>query len=488
MTRDVFGLDGDGERTVIRRTGAGGDDRTVMRPVSPTPAAGPDDAGDRTVMQPRRPMLEPGPVPIAGLQPPERSQAQFHGRYALATAAAPLLVIASGLLRIQPSTDLKALRQAIVRELDLFRVAARRLDQSDAAIATADYALCATLDDLVLSSPVGGDSFWRKPSLVATYHNEVVSGDRMFDIAEDLLRAARPDSLPLIELIYLCFSLGFEGRLRIDPRGGTAHQQVRERLYNGLRTLAGAGAPELSPQWQGAGAAQVPLRRAVPWWVWWAGCAALGLLIYAGLLFNQALRLDGLLARLTGLTSVPAQPYQRPVVVQPSSEADRVRALLAPDVAAGRLVIVDEGDTLIIRLASTGLFASGSADIAPDFLPTLERVAQAIAAIRGSGAIEGHTDSVPIRSLRFPSNAALSLARAQGVADFMRGRVPGAMLAVTGLGADAPIASNADADGRAANRRVDVRLRKTAGWERVLEAAGPGATAAPVLPDLGDRP
>ena len=467
--KDVFGVGDDGERTVIRRA--------VPR----------DD--DRTQIQVRRPMLEPGPaVPVLPVAV-RREDLVPCGRFPLAAAAARLLVIAAGLLDIRPSTDLKALRQSVEQELDAFRHSARQLDVDDKSIATGHYALCATLDDLVLSSPVGGESFWRKPSLVATYHNEVVSGDRMFDIAEELIGEANPARLPLLELIFLCFSLGFEGRLRIDPRGHSGHVKIRDRLYHCLRSLAGTAHPELSPQWRGAGKAHQPLSKTIPWWVWWASCGLAALLIYAGLLFSQSLRLDGPLGRLAAMQSKPKTPYPRSDAITPSDETSQVRGLLDADIASGRLSVIDRGDAIIIRLASSGLFASGSADINPDILPTLDRVAKATALIKGRIEIQGHTDSVPIRSLRFPSNMELSQARAQGVATTMRGfAAGGGNIGVKGFGADDPVADNSKESGRAQNRRVDVLVYKTPGWQRLLAATGARPEAAPVLPDIGGQP
>ena len=89
---------------------------------------------------------------------------------------------------------------------------------------------------------------------MATFHNEVVSGDRMFEIAESL--EARPNRAPdLLELIYYCISFGFEGRMRLDSQGASRLFSMRERIYAALRTLRGAFERGLSPRWKGEDAA-----------------------------------------------------------------------------------------------------------------------------------------------------------------------------------------------------------------------------------------
>ncbi len=73
--------------------------------------------------------------------------------------------------------------------------------------------------------------------------------------------------------------------------------------------------------------------------------------------------------------------------------------------------------------------------------------------------IEGHTDNLPMRSGRFASNQELSVARAEAVRDALVSMgVPADRFLVLGYGDTRPVASNASADGRTMNRRVDVSV------------------------------
>ena len=82
----------------------------------------------------------------------------------------------------------------------------------------AHYALCACLDDVVLNTPWGSTGAWAARSLVSTFHQEVRSGERFFDLLTQL-RQNPGTFLPVLELMYLCLSLGFQGRYRLSPRG-----------------------------------------------------------------------------------------------------------------------------------------------------------------------------------------------------------------------------------------------------------------------------
>lgn len=98
-------------------------------------------------------------------------------------------------------------------------------------------------------------------------------------------------------------------------------------------------------------------------------------------------------------------------------------------------------------------FASGSAEIDDQSRNVLDTASASILALPGIRiAINGHTDNVGSAA----SNLTLSQRRAEAVATYLVGKgVGAAQLTATGYGAEQPIADNATADGRAANRRIE---------------------------------
>ncbi len=93
------------------------------------------------------------------------------------------------------------------------------------------------------------------------------------------------------------------------------------------------------------------------------------------------------------------------------------------------------------------------------FLPLLTRVGQSVAEGGGRINVEGHTDNIPIAfSEQFNSNWDLSAARAASVADFFNNQlvIDESRLEVLGYADTRPLASNASADGRSQNRRIEI--------------------------------
>jgi chemotaxis protein MotB len=115
-----------------------------------------------------------------------------------------------------------------------------------------------------------------------------------------------------------------------------------------------------------------------------------------------------------------------------------------------------------VRLTMQGglLFRPGSADLQPEALPFLDEVAQMIIDHGGVAVVEGHTDNVPIRSARFPSNWELSGARAAAVVRrFEHQGVPRTALEPIGYADTRPIEDNLTDAHRRKNRRVEILIK-----------------------------
>jgi outer membrane protein OmpA-like peptidoglycan-associated protein len=114
------------------------------------------------------------------------------------------------------------------------------------------------------------------------------------------------------------------------------------------------------------------------------------------------------------------------------------------------------GDQVVLHMPSNITFATDSANISADFYPVLDSVALVINKFEKTYVdVIGHTDSTG--STQY--NQRLSENRARSVARYLESqKVLPQRIATQGMGETAPIASNATPEGRALNRRVEIRL------------------------------
>jgi chemotaxis protein MotB len=111
-----------------------------------------------------------------------------------------------------------------------------------------------------------------------------------------------------------------------------------------------------------------------------------------------------------------------------------------------------------ISFGDSVLFETGSPDINPDARRLLSSVEPIMRKTGNQIIIEGHTDNVPIKGRRYPSNWELSVARATGVLVYYlrEHKLDPSRFSAAGYGEFKPVASNSDPAGRARNRRVDI--------------------------------
>jgi chemotaxis protein MotB len=116
----------------------------------------------------------------------------------------------------------------------------------------------------------------------------------------------------------------------------------------------------------------------------------------------------------------------------------------------------------VITLTNEVLFNSGSAEIKPAGKKVLSLIAESLNAYPERAiSIEGHTDNIPIgKNSIYESNWDLSGARALAALNFFqqKNQVSPSRLQLVGYGENHPVSSNETAEGRALNRRIEIKM------------------------------
>jgi type VI secretion system protein ImpK len=443
--------------------------------VSDNPFSDPAD-DDRTVIRPV-PGGRRSPIPSPAAVPPRATPAPTYDQIAtpaisvspLAAAASPLLQLLARLRSSRQQADPSGLRERAIRELRDFERRARDAGIAMEQLRPAHYALCASIDDVVLNTPWGAASSWSTQSLVATFHHGARGTDQFFDLLRQLRRNI-DRFLPTVELMYLCLSLGFMGRYRQSQGEAGEFERLRADTHAVIAVRRRPVEQSLSRRWQGIAAPYRSSRGRLPVWV----VAAAAVAICGGLFFwvstglnaeSDVLHAQALMAPPSHMPQVTraatVQPLPPPPAPDEPSALDRIRGMLQPEIDKGLVSVVGTATTPIVRIVNRGMFASGSATVQPVSVPLLERIGVALKDQAGTLLIMSYTDSQPIRTVQFPSNFQLSAARALAVRTIIA-RSVGDTARVTAEGrADAdPIAPNSTAEGREQNRRIEIVLRR----------------------------
>src|SRR5215467_4677802 len=185
------------------------------------PAPGGRVASGRPVVQEQSEPLEIGSV-TSGLNP-------------LVAAANPLLNIIPQLRASIEHPNPNALRETLARGIREFEARARDAGAATEKVIAARYALCTLIDETATSTPWGASGAWAQHGLLALFHGEVEGGEKFFQLLARL--AENPQgNIDLLELMYVCLQLGFEGRYRVTEGGQRQLEQIRQRLLSIMRS------------------------------------------------------------------------------------------------------------------------------------------------------------------------------------------------------------------------------------------------------------
>lgn len=139
--------------------------------------------------------------------------------------------------------------------------------------------------------------------------------------------------------------------------------------------------------------------------------------------------------------------------------SEQMSEVLAPFIEKDLVAVKKHDFWIELEMNSELLFASGEAELSPKALPVLKKVSEIVRRMPNVINVEGHTDTVPISTVKFPSNWELSSARATSVVrEFVNEGIAPSRLSAVGYGEFHPIADNNSEAGRFQNRRVVVVL------------------------------
>jgi len=350
----------------------------------------PDDADDRTVIRPRpggkspapgaRPQQQqprPAPTPRADdYQLPSR-----HGTNQLESAAAPLLNLLGRLHGTPSHSDPTSLKANILEEFRAFEIAAQKLEIDREDIFWTRYVLCTAIDEAVLSTPWGNNSIWRDQSLLVTLHNEAWGGEKFFQLLQKQLQNPSRN-IELLEVMYICLSFGFQGRYRPLPDGHAKLQTLNDELYRAIRNQRENYERELSIHWQGVALKQNPLVQYVPFWVVIAVSSLLLMLMYSSFSLSLNSDSDPVHTQLHNIArnvkNIAERKPAPPPQIIPEKPVITLRQLLSPQIEQQQLALEEDHTQALIRIAGSGLFASGSIKVKEAIHPLLKQIALAL--------------------------------------------------------------------------------------------------------------
>ncbi|WP_434744963.1 DotU family type VI secretion system protein [Candidatus Pantoea rara] len=373
----------------------------------------------------------------------------------LVAAANPLINAIPQIRHSVSHEDPAQLRQQLIDQIRRFELSCQQSGLGYEVIIGARYCLCTALDEAAALTPWGSRGVWTSNGLLVTFHNETWGGEKFFQLLAKLSQNPRRHIL-MLELIYFCLLLGFEGRYRVLDNGRSQLETIKQRLLQMIRSVRGSYAAALSPHPTDQPVLRKLWRPMIPLWACAAVAGLAACLFYIVLNWRLGDYTSPVLARIYQ-TALPEVKIGNPAPPPPATL--NLRAFLKPEIDAGLVAVRDEADRSVVTLKGDGLFASAATEVRGRYVDVIQRIAAAMNNVSGQIQVIGYSDNVPIRSARFASNFELSLARARSVQSLLQQQLADpSRVKAEGRGESNPLVPNNSAENRARNRRVEITL------------------------------
>jgi type IV/VI secretion system ImpK/VasF family protein len=172
----------------------------------------------------------------------------------LIASASPLFFLVEKAQRMDFVSDILRLREDLIHEIKAFENQAQSHDYRPHYILAARYVICLWIDEMILNTSWGKQHEWNKQPLITNIPSESSEEKSFFLILNHCLQDI-PNYADLLELQYLCLSLGFEGEYRYLERGHLLLAQIRDNLFHSIQRFRGEisnqleiTTPEYKPQ------------------------------------------------------------------------------------------------------------------------------------------------------------------------------------------------------------------------------------------------
>ena len=156
------------------------------------------------------------------------------------------------------------------------------------------------------------------------------------------------------------------------------------------------------------------------------------------------------------------EQYEQQQLAESEKMADEIQQELDNSQLSGKVDVDFNAEYVKLNLNGSILFASGKADLVKQAVPIVNKLGKILEKYNKNVIeIEGHTDNVPIRySAKYENNEVLSVYRALAVTDQLRKNknLNPKYIKFAGRGDYIPVADNSTAEGRAQNRRVEIKI------------------------------
>lgn len=184
-----------------------------------------------------------------------------------------------------------------IEEINIIEIELNERGYEHAVLMAYRYILCAFLDEAVMGTKWGGSSVWAEYSMLSRFHNETWGGEKVFTIFSRLEKDPVRYK-DLLEFLYHCLILGFEGKYRVMRNGKEERERVIGRLYSILNAMGESQPEKLTAATTHVINTRYKLSRQLPVWSVFTFFSAIWVAAFGGYFFLLHSKSENILMQL----------------------------------------------------------------------------------------------------------------------------------------------------------------------------------------------
>jgi type VI secretion system protein ImpK len=200
------------------------------------------------------------------------------------SASSPLFKLVLELQDDNTTKEVNEAREEFVGKINLYNESASKYGIDESEILVTRYILCTFIDELVTTTSFGRNNNWSNNSLLSIFHNETYGGENFFHLLDKFLKTPAK-YIHILELMYTCLALGFEGKYRVIDRGQIELNNIKDSLYRQIKIVQGRDPLTFFTNQEPA-KEKYRLFNKVSYWVLFSSILILLIIIYSSLTFS----------------------------------------------------------------------------------------------------------------------------------------------------------------------------------------------------------
>jgi len=138
----------------------------------------------------------------------------------------------------QDQNDIYEIKEVLIEKIDKYEEELDKLRIDEKEQLTTKYILCTFIDEIINTTSLRNNNTWTNNSMLSTYFNETYGGDNFFNMLDKFLKAPAK-YIHILELMYICITLGFKGKYRVINRGDLELNLLKDSLFQQIKIVQG---------------------------------------------------------------------------------------------------------------------------------------------------------------------------------------------------------------------------------------------------------